>query len=157
MSVPTTASISVDVVASPERLYNLVSDITRMGEWSPECVRCEWIDTPGRVGSRFRGRNRRGLARWSTTAEVLAADCPKEFSFATLHRGAPATRWTYRFDENESTTRVTETFDAIRTPTLIGLAERWLIRDRQAQLESGMVETLARLKTAAESSPAPSS
>lgn len=149
MSLPTTASASVEVAAAPEALYDLVSDITKMARWSPECIQCTWIDAPGQVGSRFRGRNRRGPARWSTTAEVLIAHRPREFSFATLHRGEPATRWTYRFEPQGSVTRVTETFEAIATPRLIALAERWIIRNRQAQLEAGMAETLERLKATA--------
>jgi uncharacterized protein YndB with AHSA1/START domain len=150
MSLPTSAMVTVDIAASPETIYDLVSDITRMGEWSPECTGGEWLDAPGEVGSRFRGRNRRGPARWSTTARVLVADRPREFSFATMHRGTPATRWTYSFEGDGSTTRVTETFEAVSTPWLIALAERWLIRGRQAQLEAGLAHTLAAVKTAAE-------
>jgi hypothetical protein len=80
---------------------------------------------------------------------VLTADRGREFSFATLHKGNIATRWTYRIDDGEPTT-VTESFEAVRTPRLIALAERYLIRNRQEQLEDGMRRTLAALKSAAE-------
>jgi hypothetical protein len=120
-----------------------------MGEWSPECVKCEWLDDPGQVGSTFKGHNRRGPARWSTVARVLVADRPSEFSFATLYRGEPSTRWTYRFAGSGPTT-VTESFDAMRTPPLIAFAERYLLRNRQAQLEEGLAQTLERIKRAAE-------
>lgn len=53
MTVPTSASATVTIDASPALLYDLTSDVTRMGEWSPECTSCEWIDTPGEPGSRF--------------------------------------------------------------------------------------------------------
>jgi hypothetical protein len=152
MSLPTTASIAQRIEAPPVLLYDLVADIGNMGRWSPECRRCEWIDGSGHEGSRFRGHNRSGLFRWTTEAEVLVADRGREFSFATLHQGEPATRWTYRFDAagQEQATVVTETFEAIQTPPLIAFAERYLIRHRQQQLEAGIRATLDRLKAAAE-------
>jgi uncharacterized protein YndB with AHSA1/START domain len=155
MSLPTTASVSVTIDAPAETIYDLITDVTRMGEWSPECVKCEWLDAPGRRGSTFRGHNRRGLARWSTTARVLTADRPTEFSFATLHKGQDGTRWTYRLDPEGAGTRVTETFEAISAPRLIAFAERWLMRNRQAQLEAGMATTLDTIKRVAEREAAP--
>jgi hypothetical protein len=52
-------SASIDIAAAPERVYELVSDITRMGEWSPECRRCTWIRGASgpQVGARFIARN----------------------------------------------------------------------------------------------------
>lgn len=152
MSLPTTASISETIDAPPELLYDLVADVTNMGRWSPECHRCEWTDQPLREGSRFRGHNRSGAFRWTTEAEVLTAERGRAFAFTTLHKGRPATRWTYRFDSAPSGARtaVTETFEAISTPRLIAFAERYLIRDRQQQLEDGMRRTLTALKDAAE-------
>lgn len=149
MSVPTTASAAIRIDAPPELVYDLVADIERMGEWSPECATCEWIDTPGEQGSHFRGHNRRGPARWSTTAVVLRADRGVEFSFATLHRDRIATRWTYRF-EGHGPTVVTESFDAVNTPLLFAVLERTVLRRRQAQLEAGMRATLEELKRTAE-------
>lgn len=123
-----------------------------MGDWSPECSRCEWRDEPGRVGSTFVGHIRRGLARWSTVARVLTTDRPREFSFATLYRGEPSTRWTYRL-EGDGPTTVTESFVSVTTPPLIGFVERFIMRNRQAQLESGLAQTLAAIKDVVESVP----
>ncbi len=63
---------SVCVARSPESLYDMVSDVTRMGEWSPICRACWWDDGDGPwPGGWFTGRNqtpdrvgRPGL-RWS--------------------------------------------------------------------------------------------
>ena len=115
----------------------------------PECVECTWQGEPGQIGSTFKGRNRNGPMRWSTTARVVTADRPREFSFETVYKDAPSTRWTYRF-EGAGPTSVTESFESIYTPTLIRFAESVFIRNRQQQLESGMANTLARLKAAAE-------
>ena len=50
------------ISASPERIYDLVSDLPRMGEWSPECERVEWTGgtTVAAEGARFVGHNRGG-------------------------------------------------------------------------------------------------
>ena len=149
MSLPTTASATITIDAPPGRVYDLIADVTRMSQWSPECTGCEWLDEPNQIGSTFRGHNRRGIARWSTVARVLAADRSRSFTFATIHREAIATRWSYEL-AGDHTTTLTETFTAVTTPLLIGFAERWIIRDRQAQLGSGIALTLARIKTAAE-------
>jgi uncharacterized protein YndB with AHSA1/START domain len=151
MSAPTTASVSTSVAASPEAVYDLVADVTRMGDWSPECHRCEWQGRPGEVGSRFKGSNKRGLLlRWSTTAEVSTAERGREFAFHTLAGDKVSTRWIYRFEPDGDGTRVTETFESVFTPPLIAFAERTLLRNRQQQLEAGMAKTLARLKAVAE-------
>lgn len=150
MTLPTRASRTIEIAAGPEVVYDLVSDITRTGDWSPECRSCEWIDKPGEEGSRFKGHNRSGLARWTTTASVLEADRPKRFSFATLYREKPSTKWTYEMTASGDGTSLTESFDSIDAPAFIKLAERYLIRNRQEQLEKGIDETLARIKVIAE-------
>ena len=149
MGVPTTAQAEVEIDAPAAAVYDLVTDVTRMGEWSPECVKCEWLGEPGQVGSTFKGHNRSGPVRWSTVARVLVADRPNEFSFATLYKDNPSTRWTYRF-QGDGPTTVTESFEAIKSPPFIALAERLFLRNRQAQLEEGMAKTLSAIKAAAE-------
>jgi len=52
---------SVEIAASPQAVYDLVSAVTRMGEWSPENVGADWTGgTPGTEGSTFEGHNRIG-------------------------------------------------------------------------------------------------
>jgi hypothetical protein len=70
-----------------------------MGEWSPETYSCTWIHgaTGSVVGARFKGRNRRGLLRWSNTPEVIAAESGREFAFRRVGPrsnacGAPPSR-----------------------------------------------------------------
>lgn len=80
------------VAASPERIYELVADMPRMGEWSPECQRVEWTDgaVAPAAGARFIGHNRGGpggLIRWSRRGRVLVADPGREFAFVTEEAG----------------------------------------------------------------------
>ncbi len=153
MEKGTRGEASVHVDAPPEKVYELVTDVTRMGEWSPETTSAEWIGgaTGPAVGARFRGRNRHGLARWSTTPRVVAADPGREFAFTTTWLRKDNTRWTYRFEPEGGGTRVTESFEAlVDMPWYFTAGERWLmgVQDRKADLEQNMARTLERLKTA---------
>jgi hypothetical protein len=106
---------SIRIVAAPEAVYDVIADVTRMGEWSPECYRCEWLDgaTTAEVGARFRGYNRLGRVRWATTAVVTAARHGHEFAFTVVHdsTGRDETLWWYRFERSSGGTLLTESFD----------------------------------------------
>ena len=152
MKKGTRAETNVYVDAPPNVVYGVVSDVTRMGEWSPETTKCVWLDgaTNAAVGARFKGSNKRGFITWSTKPVVVAADPGREFAFDV---GAD-TRWTYRFDAEGSGTRLTESFEMLRDLRWhYAFAERWLMRvkDRKADLERAMAETLERIKTVVES------
>jgi hypothetical protein len=146
-----TAEAHVHVDAMPVDVYGVVSDVTRMGEWSPETFKCEWIDgaTGPVVGARFKGTNKRGFVKWSTKPTVVVADPGREFAFDV---GAD-TRWTYRFDADGAGTVLTESFEMLRDLRwYYAFAERWLMRveDRRADLERGMATTLERIKRVVE-------
>jgi uncharacterized protein YndB with AHSA1/START domain len=148
--------VTVHIDASPTRVYEMVSDVTQMGRWSPECVKCEWRDGASApvVGARFKGSNKSGMARWSTTAEVTAADPGREFAFVTKAGERESTRWKYVFTPAGGGTDVTESYESIWTPGFVRVLERLFVRDREGQLADGMRSTLDRLKAAAEA-PAP--
>lgn len=155
MKTGTQGQASTDVDASPTALYDVVSDVRRIGEWSPECRRCEWIGGASGpvVGARFKGSNRRGVARWSTKPRVVVADPGRDFAFVTGHLGRDMTRWSYRFESTTGGTKVTESFEMLRDmPWYFRLADRLLmgVKDRKADLETNMGETLRRLKAAVE-------
>src|SRR4051794_9399817 len=98
MNKGTIGEARVHVDQTPEAVYDMVADVTRMGEWSPETIKCVWIDgaTGPASGARFKGTNKRGFIRWSTKPEVIAADRGREFTFVT-HTAGPSTKWSYRF------------------------------------------------------------
>lgn len=155
MRAGTTGSATVEVDASPAWLYDVVSDVGRMGDWSPECRHCEWIDgaTGPAVGARFKGSNRRGVVRWSTKPIVVAADPGRKFAFSTSHLGRQMTTWTYEFEAKARGTKVTESFEILRDmPWYFRLADRLFmgVTDRKTDLEAGMAETLRRLGETAE-------
>jgi uncharacterized protein YndB with AHSA1/START domain len=156
MKRATTGRASIHIDASPERVYDLVTDITRMGEWSPETRRCEWIDGDrAEVGARFKGYNRRGRARWSNTLEVINAHRGHEFAFrrAVLHCGV--CDWRYQMQPDGTGTYLTESYEVTKPDWSItnwfnGLMLR--VEDRDVDLVEGMNTTLARIKETAETS-----
>jgi Polyketide cyclase / dehydrase and lipid transport len=155
MQKGTTESAHVHVEAPPEIVYAVVSDVTRMGEWSPETVKCEWLDgaVGPAVGARFKGANKRGIARWSTKPKVVVADPGREFAFEV----DTDVRWTYRFEPEGTGTRLTESFEMLRDlRPQYAFFERWVMRikDRRADLVRGMTVTLERIKRVVESQPA---
>lgn len=145
---------STTVQAPPERVYDTVSDVTRVPEWSPECVGGRWVggaDGPA-VGARFEGRNRRGPVRWRTRPKVVAADRPREFAFVMGLPGYGAlTRWTYEIEPggDDGTSRLTESFEMLRDlPGPILAFERYLLRvpDRRRDLQHNLEVSVERLR-----------
>ncbi|KZS69936.1 hypothetical protein A4G26_25925 [Mycobacterium kansasii] len=133
-------------------MYDLIADVTRMGDWSPECYRCEWLDgvSTAAPAARFRGYNRLGLMRWERTAVVGTAERGREFSFTTVNDGAgrEETRWRYTMEPTPSGTLLTESFEFLWCSMVNRLAEAAIPRGRQ--MDRGIQETLRRIKKAAE-------
>ena len=148
-------SESVDVDAPAEAIYDLVADLTRMSEWSPECARVEWEDGATRpaADARFVGHNRGGpfkLMRWSRHGRVLVAEPGCEFAFATEEGGREGTVWRYRFEAVDGGTRVTESYHVDWIPLWARIVD--VPTNRAKELREAMRHTLGHLKTAAEAS-----
>jgi Polyketide cyclase / dehydrase and lipid transport len=144
------ANIVVDAPA--EAIWALVSDVSRVGEWSGECRGCEWLggaDAPV-PGARFVGHNRRGWIRWSRLNEVAVVDPPHGLAWRTIWPTFHIeVKWRIRLVTEGSATRVTESLDIISLPLVMD----WLFcvitpthRDRTADL----IEDLKRLKSVVE-------
>lgn len=147
---------SVDVRTDPDRLWAMVTDVTRMGEWSPETTRVEWLDgaTGPAVGARFKGHNQRGRSKWSTVCEVIDAEPGRSFAFAVGKAAKPQTVWRFRLTPIDGGVQLTESFVLTKPPgALSRLVTRLTIgvTDRRADLEEGARTTLAAIKQAAES------
>ena len=151
MTTATRGTASVDIDAPPDVVYGIVTDIPRMGTRSPECYRAEWLDaaTSAAVGAQFRGYNRLGLIRWSTTCRVDVATPGVEFAFTVLSgKGREETRWRYVLDDLGGATRLTESYEFLWCPALARVAEIPFPRDKQ--LDRGLRQTLDRIKATAE-------
>jgi uncharacterized protein YndB with AHSA1/START domain len=148
-----TVSVTRDVAAPPQVVWELVSDVTRMGEWSPETTGARWrggADGPA-VGARFSGSNRIGWRRWSTPCTVTAADPGRRFAFDVGVGPVAVATWAYDIEPTDAGCRVTETWVDRRAPvvaTLTGLVVG--VADRAEHNRAGMATTLERLAEAAE-------
>jgi hypothetical protein len=147
------ASSSIEIAASPETVYELVSDVVTLPRWAEECVRCKWLRgaTTATVGARFMGINRKGVFRWFSVSEVTDADPGRCFGFEVLGRTA---HWEYRIGPSPRGSVVTESWWDRRS---------WVVRHLLAPAVSGthdrvrwnqqnIVLTLQRLKAFAEGS-----
>ena len=151
-------SQQIVISTSPGRVYGLVADLTRMGQWSPECERVEWADgtTVAAAGARFTGHNRGGpfrLMRWSRRGRVLAADPGREFAFITEEGGRECTLWRYRFEPVEGGTQVTESYEVRWIPPWARILD--VPTNRHRELREAMAHTLEQLKAAAEAPAGP--
>src|SRR5262249_45901598 len=89
-------SATVTVTASPEAVYDLVADVTRMGEWSPVCTGGEWQDD---ARTRFVGSNAAGERSWRTVCRVEVAARGREFTFVNtgMDGANDLVKWSYTF------------------------------------------------------------
>ncbi len=149
-------SESLVIEAPAERIYALVADLPRMGDWSPECRQVEWLDgsTGPTEGATFVGHNRggpAGLMKWSRQGRVLTADPGRAFAFVTEEGGRESTEWRYRLEPVEGGIRVTESYAVHWIPTWARIVD--VPTNRARELREAMRHTLERLKGAAEATP----
>jgi uncharacterized protein YndB with AHSA1/START domain len=146
-------SVTVHMAAPAQRIWELVSDVTRIGRYSPETFEAEWLDgaTGPAAGARFRGhvkRNGKGPTYW-TTCTVIASEPGREFGFGVGSSDKPLNVWRYRLEPSGDGTDVTESFELSRTWwlrlywTLLG----W---SRGRTIRHGMQTTLERIKAEVE-------
>jgi len=152
MNQPLPITASVEISAEPDRVWSVVSDVTRMPEWSPELRRLYPIGgRRPRVGMNMLGINRRGLAVWPTTSTVTRLEPPRAVAWRTRESGAT---WTYELEPAGSGTRLTGrrdlpafTFGTRLMAPLIGGAI-----GHDEELAAGIRSTLEQIKAAVESS-----
>jgi uncharacterized protein YndB with AHSA1/START domain len=147
MTTGTTGTASITIARPPHDVWAAVADITRMGEWSPECTAGRWAggaDGPA-VDASFEGDNAltiagRTVKRWTTTSTVTACEPGSRFDFVS----EGYTTWSYRFEPDGAGTRVTETFTYQPKGFMGFVADRILRRPKM--LTKGMHRTLQRVK-----------
>jgi Hemerythrin HHE cation binding domain/Polyketide cyclase / dehydrase and lipid transport len=114
--------IEVDVDAAPDAVWEVVRDVTRIGEWSHECVGAEWLDgaTKAVPGVRFRGRNRNGIWRWGRLCEIVDVQ-PSELVWRTVPtRLYPdSSEWRIKLHPTDKGTRIEQTFRVLKAPRLL--------------------------------------
>ncbi len=144
---------SVVVHSSPEAVYEMVSDVTRTGEWSPICTGGWWDEGAGpTVGSWFTGRNEIPGRTWETRSRVTVAEPGREFAFEV---GESFVRWAYSLAAVDGGTELTESWEFLPAGLAMfrakfGEAAEAEIADRTAAAHRSIPLTLAAIKRTAE-------
>jgi ligand-binding SRPBCC domain-containing protein len=149
MTYPTAESR--EIAAPPENVWALVSDLPRMGEWSPENVGGTWAKgaTGPALGAIFVGRNKNGFRRWSTTATVVDCEPGQAFEIAITSGPVAIANWRYEFEATPEGCRVTESWDDHRQQWMKLIGRVMGAHDAE-HARGEMSATLANLATAAE-------
>ena len=145
--------VSTEIARDSDALYDMVAELTDMGKWSPENTGGKWVGgaTGPAVGAKFRGSNRSGWRRWSTTSTVTEAEPGKRFVFKVSFAAVPIAEWAYDFKGSGTATVVTETWTDLRPWWMEkGSAPVMGVWDRPEHNRKNMEATLASLKSSAE-------
>lgn len=109
--VEPTISRSVEVAAAPGVVWSMVTDLPRMGEFSPENLGGAWVNgaTGPALGAGFRGVNHNGAKQWWTRVRVVACRPERLFTFdVRTPFGVRVSRWSYEITPTETGCRLTE-------------------------------------------------
>lgn len=145
--------VSRTIAASPAAVFAAVTDITRMGEWSPETVRAEWNDgaTEAAVGAGFTGHNRNGDKEWVTKATIVELVPDERFFFDCSVRGFVFSKWGYSIEPVDGGCIVTEYAQDLRPESALEYSAQVSgVTDRLTHNRAGMAATLERLAEALE-------
>lgn len=140
-------SETVEIAASPADVYAAVSQLERMGEWSPENLGGTWVKGDGtNVGDQFEGNNAIGDYKWTATAEITRCDPGEAFCFSV----GEVADWGYHFEAAGDACRVTETWTMNNLPPSLVDAPEERVQGRVDMVHAAMATTLANLKASFE-------
>ncbi len=154
--------LEIVVDLAPATMWDRVTDVARLGEWSPECEHAAWLDVDTHgvyVGARFEGRNRFGDGNvGNVVCVVTEAECPRTFAWVVLDDnddpGRPSSIWRYELLATESADRTLVRHSFEHGPGKSGLralaeddpGRATVIVDRRvAQLHRHMTQTIAAM------------
>ncbi len=148
-------SVSRHIAAEPSAVFAALTDVTRMGEWSPENHANEWKDgvAQAEVGARWVGHNRNGDFEWTTESRVAELQQDQRFCFECL---APAyddfhfATWAFDVEAADGGTTVTQHWQDLRPEAMRGYSETSGVTDRIEHNKAGMEATLAALAASLE-------
>jgi hypothetical protein len=151
--------VHLHIEAPAKSLYDLVSDVCRTPQWSPEVISCSWLDgyTEAAVGARFLARNKKRWFTWSNKPVVQTTEPGREFAFTRTERGGGTIRWFYRFTPSGTGTLVEHGYQVVRpVPIALHIILRVLlgVHDLRDDLHQNMTTSLRRLADAATTRPA---
>lgn len=143
-----TAEIYVD--ATPEAVYDVIADIQRMSEWSPDLDQVTFTEGYRETaeGAKFQARNQMGPVKWTSDCKVLVSRRGEELAWDVLDGEWPVSRWRYQLEPQGDGTRLQESVEVLRIPKSSKVF--WLFEGGQEghmqKLQQNMQQTLERIK-----------
>ncbi|MGB3698363.1 MAG: SRPBCC family protein [Gordonia sp. (in: high G+C Gram-positive bacteria)] len=143
---------SIEIDASPEKVWSVISDLRRMGEWSPQCKKMFVFGGDVKLGTQTLNINRRGAMVWPTRSKVVSFEPNRELAFRIAEN---RTVWTFTIAPTESGVRLTESRTAVggqTTKVSSTLVDKFMGGEKpfEAELAEGIRETLGKIKRAAQ-------
>lgn len=142
---------SIEIDATPEQVWSVISDLERMGEWSPQCKKMIIRGGTVGLGTRTININRRGPLVWPTTSKVVRFEPNREIAFRVAENH---TVWSYTITPGDSGVTLTERREVNGSTTKISsiLVDKLFggVESFETELKLGMAETLGKIKRAAE-------
>jgi hypothetical protein len=112
----TRGAVSVDVPASPPQVWAVLSDPTRVGQWSHEAVAARWLDGAQEAvaGAWFEGRSRARIFRWRRPCLITTAEADRRIVWrARGGLGHDSTQWSFTLEPLPRGTRITQSFQVL--------------------------------------------
>lgn len=142
---------SVDIAASPEKVWELVSDLPRMSEWSPQVLKSFLLGGSLQQGATLLNINHRGLLVWPTRSKIIRWDPGVEVAWKIRENQST---WSFTLEPTATGTRLVQRRDAPEglSELSISLTDRFMGGQAtfQAELQAGMRATLAKVKALTE-------
>jgi hypothetical protein len=153
------AAVEVTSSASPEQIWPVLVDVTRLGAWSHEAREGQWLGdvAPATVGARFRARNRSGRNRWTRVSEVTVCRPATEFAWRTVPtlRYRDSTQWRVQLLPGANGgTRIEQSFRVLRLSRLMSFVFATFLPAHTDRREA-LLGDLHRLAALAEASSTP--
>ncbi len=157
-----TATASIQIQASPERVWAFCTELSGFGQWSPENRGGAWIDgaTGPALGARFKGvQEHPSRPRWETVCEITAFDEHRFFEWRLGEVDFPGAVWSFRLSPGSTpgSTELTQSVQMGPGPSGISEAlkampdkEERIIARRLSEYDAGMKAVLAGIRAAAE-------
>jgi uncharacterized protein YndB with AHSA1/START domain len=153
---------TIEIDAPVDRVWSVIADVSRIGEFSPECHTAEWIEGATRpdIGARFVGSNRLGEREWDRACTITELETEHTFAYTVGDGidGSPATEWRFELEPHGEATTVRQKFHHLpggRSGVATMAHEQpdnaaAIVEGRRQMLKSGMQATLAAMKAAIE-------
>jgi hypothetical protein len=152
--------VETTTTATPAQVWDVVADITRVGEWSHECKVGEWLDgaTAAAPGVRYRGSNKVGRVRWSRTNEIVAVDEGSQLVWRTVESRMyrDSTEWRIAIEPRDGGSRIIQTFEVLKLGAIMDRLI-YLVTPAHRNRLSALEEDLHRLGEVAAASSTASS